>query len=329
MRRIALCGLAALILLSGCKRDISGMYLVNDKVAVCWLQLVRTPDNHLTGQLIGSVLKSDGQVERSSVALTGAVDGENVSLTGGGFLGLSTTTFSGTLEGDSLTLTGVQPTPITFKRASLAEYQAQIGGQNNRAQAILSERAAAASRKRTFQEQKNFLAGIYELINRMQRFDADADVHLGWFPKAEKRYEAITAKIEEYVARERQLAGKPDRAVDRSQLAVDATQVSLDTDQMHFDAQSLQSSLQMNIAPLASEEATMEQTCNENGSVSSNLTPAQIDERKPACSRLLGVAALFRQKYSAMSAGLSHLEEVYAREKKAQGSLLSTAQKLE
>ncbi len=115
MRRFAFCCLAALVLLVGCKKDVSGTYLLYDQGGVCWLQLVRTPDNHLTGQLITSLLKTDGEIERRSMALTGAVDGENVSLTGGGLFGLSPTTFSGTIEGDTLTLTGVQSTPITLK----------------------------------------------------------------------------------------------------------------------------------------------------------------------------------------------------------------------
>lgn len=329
MRRFALCCLAALVLLVGCKKDVSGTYLLYDQGGVCWLQLVRTPDNHLTGQLITSLLKTDGEIERRSMALTGAVDGENVSLTGGGLFGLSPTTFSGTIEGDTLTLTGVQSTPITLKRASLADYQTQVAQQNSRAQAILTAKADAATRERTFQVQKNFLAGIDQLISRMQQFDADADVHLGKFPNAEKHYEAITEQIADDVARERQLAGDPDKAVDRSQLDVAATQESITTEQMHYEAQSLQSSLQMDSTPIASEEATLEQGCNEGHSVTSDLTPIQIDERKPACSRLMSAASLFRQKYSAMSSGLSHLEDVYAHEKQAQGSLLATAQKLE
>jgi hypothetical protein len=185
------------------------------------------------------------------------------------------------------------------------------------------------SRERTFQAQRNFVAGIDQLVSKMQRFDSEADVHLGRFPNAEKNYEAITAKIAEYVARERQLAGNPDRAVDRSQLEVAATQVSFTTDQMHYDAQSLQSSLDMNIAPLASEEATMEQGCHENGPVSSDLASAEIDARRVACSRLLSATPSFRQKYSVMSAGLSHLEDVYMHEKQEQERLLAIAQKLE
>ena len=42
----------------------------------------------------------------------------------------------------------------------------------------------------------------------MQRVDVEADVHLGQFPNAEKAYQTITVKINEYVMRERQLVGK-------------------------------------------------------------------------------------------------------------------------
>jgi hypothetical protein len=340
MRRFALCCLAALVLLVGCKKDVSGTYLLYDQGAVCWLQLVRTPDNHVTGQLIASILKTDGEIERRSVALTGAVDGENVSLTGGGFLGLSTTTFSGTFEGDSLTLTGVQSAPITLKRASLADYQAQVAQQNSRAQALLGAkadaeakaealRADANSKAQALQAERNFTAEIDGLVTKMQQFDADADVHLGKFPNAETHYEAITAKIADYVARENRLAGNPDRAVDRSQLDVAATQESLTTDQMHYEAQSLQSSLKQNIAPLVSQDMVMEQKCTQTGSLTSDLTATEIDGRQVACRRLLSAGPLFRDKYSAMSAGLRNLEDVYTREKQAQGSLLATAQKLE
>jgi hypothetical protein len=38
-------GLTTLCLLAGCHRNISGSYLAKDPNTVCWLQLVRTPDN--------------------------------------------------------------------------------------------------------------------------------------------------------------------------------------------------------------------------------------------------------------------------------------------
>lgn len=279
--------------------------------------------------MVSSVLKPDGQIQRGSVSLTGAVDGENITLTGGGFLGLSSTTLSGTTDGNSLTLTGVESTPVTLKRATLAEYQAKLGEQNSRSQAIVAARTSAASRQRSLQTQRNFVAEIDQLIGNMQRFDSEADVHLSRFPNAEKGYEAITAKVTKYVTRERQLAGNPNRGVDRSQLSVAANQASLNTDQMHFQGQSLQSSLESNIAPLLSEETTLEQGCHEGGPVGSNLTPVEVEARRSACNRLMDAVPKFRQKYTAVSTGLNHLEEVYKREKDTQERLLATAQKLE
>jgi hypothetical protein len=329
MRRLALCGVAVLGLLSACRRDVSGTYLVNDKVAVCWLQLVRTPDNRLTGQLISSVLKPDGEIERGSVSLTGAVDGENVTLSGGGFLGLSTTALSGALEGNRLTLTGVQSTPVTLNRSTLAEYQAKLSEQNNRSQAILSAKADATSRQKTSQEQESFVAEMNQLVGKMQQFDSEADIHLNRFPSAEKSYEAITAKMTEYITRERQLAGNPNLSNARAQLVNSATQASFATDQMHYQGQSLQSSLDTNIAPIAGEETALDRRCSESGFVRGNLTPAEIEARRDSCGRFVSVALLFRQKYNAVSAGLSHLDQVYKHEKDVQERLLEAAQKLE
>lgn len=111
LRHLSTSLIAALILVCGCQRDISGTYLATDQNGIVWLQLVRTPDNHLTGQFALSILKPDGKIDRNSVSLTGAVDGENVSLSGSGLFGLQSTALSGTLNGDTLTLTGHKRSP--------------------------------------------------------------------------------------------------------------------------------------------------------------------------------------------------------------------------
>ncbi|WP_156785221.1 hypothetical protein [Terriglobus roseus] len=308
---------------------MSGSYLMNDEVAVCWLQLVRTPDNHLTGQLVSSVLKPGGKIDHESVSLTGAVNGENVMLSGGGILGMAQTTLSGRFDGNSLTLSGVPSTPVILKRASLADYQAQLDDQSKRSQTIISARATAAGQRRTLQAEKDFLSHVDRVISQMQRFDAEADVHLGRFPNAEKAYIAVTAKVSEYVTRERQLVGNPSRAVARSQLEVAATQISLNTDQVHFQGEALQRSLETNIAPLVNQVSELAQRCHETQPIGGNLPQAEIEEHKGACNRLLNAAPAFNQKYAAIVAGLSRLENVYKREKEYQAKLLDDAQRLE
>lgn len=91
----------------------------------------------------------------------------------------------------------------------------------------------------------------------------------------------------------------------------------------------MESSLQTNIEPLVNEETTIEKVCRESDPVRSDLTPAEIEARRDACARLLNAAPLFRQKYNAISAGLSHLDLVYKHEKDIQEKLLESAQKIE
>jgi len=329
MRRFDLYLLSALALLSGCRKDVSGSYLASDSASVCWLQLVRTPDNHLSGQILASVLGSDGRIEHSSASLIGAVNGDDVTLTGGGFLGMATTTLSGKFNGDALTLTGVQSTPVSLRRASLADYQELLGQQVTRSQAVISARAAAAARQRTLEVQKNFVAELDQLVGRMERFDAEADVHLGRFPNAERGYEAISAKVNEYVSRERQLVANPARAVDRSQLDVAAIQASLGTDEIQFQVQSLQSSLDANVVPLVNEATNLERGCRQGVPPGEGLTTTEIEAHQSACNRLLSAAPTFHQKYAEVTAGLNHLEEVYRREKSAQAHLLAMAEKMD
>jgi hypothetical protein len=236
MNYVRFCLVAVIVLLTGCQRDISGSYLAKDAGTVLWLQLVRTPDDHLTGQIAVSTLKPDGTIERNSAPLTGAVDGENVTLSGSRFLGLEAFTLSGNLQGSNLTLSGgAEPVPIIFKRASLSDYQAGTNQLNVSAQDIVAARAAAQSKERITSAEANFVSYIDQLVGRMRRFDSDADAHLNRLPGAEARYQAITAKINGYVERERHFSGNDSAAVARSQLYVNANQLAIETNQLHIE----------------------------------------------------------------------------------------------
>lgn len=327
--RASLCALATAILMAGCQRNISGSYIASDSSSVCWLQLVRTPDDHLTGQLAVFILKPDGTVEQNSTAVTGAVDGENVSVSGSGFLGLQSFTLAGTLSGDTLTLTGVQSIPIAFRRSTPADYQAKVADLNARSQSILHAKAVAQAQQRMFRAQEDFVAQVDRLIGRMTRFDSEADIHLGRFPNVEKGYKAITAKAASYIARERQLAGIPNAYNTRVQLSNAVIQAENVTEQMHDQGVSLQSSLEGNIKPLADQATALEQQCHAVSQNSGSLTPAEVQNVNAACDRLTSAEAPFQQKYAAMSDGLAHLEQVYQREQNTQQGLIQESQQLE
>jgi len=326
---LAACTILAALFLAGCQRDISGAYVASDQSTVCWLQLVRTPDNHLTGQLVASVLKPDGSIDHSSISLTGAVDGENVSLTGSRFFSLQNVTLSGTLHGNVLTLTGAQAIPVTFARSSMTAYQRQESELNARSQGIVRAKAVAQQAARLNQARANFMGQIDETVANMSRFESEADVHLARFPGAEQRYEAITAKMASYVSREHALAGNPNASVARGQLSVAASQASIATDQMHYQAQSLESSLQTTVKPISDKVATLEEGCRTLAANSGKLSASQNQEDSAACARLADAATPFRQKYDAMAAGLTHLEQVYGDEHAKQQQLLQEAERLQ
>jgi hypothetical protein len=179
------------------------------------------------------------------------------------------------------------------------------------------------------QARANFLAQIDQIITNMGRFNSEADVHLARFPGAEQRDQAITARIADYVSRERALAGNPNTSVARGQLSVAATQASIATDQMHYQTQSMESSLQMNIKPIADKVATLEEGCRTLAANTDKLSTNQNQEGHVACERLTEAAIPFRQKYDAIAAGLAHLEQVYADEHGKQQQLLQQAERLQ
>jgi len=323
--------LATLILLYGCKRDASGTYLTSDPTAVVWLQLVRTPDDHLTGQVSLSKLNADGKVDFNSVPVTGAIGDGNVTLSGSQFFGLQSFTLSGRLDGNQLTLSGSGgPTPFVLQRAELPEYQSQLAKLNATSQSILAAKSAAERKEKSDETQKSFVARIDQLVGNMDRFDTEADLHLSRFPGVEKGYKAITAKINDDVEKERHLSGNPNASVARSQLSVAATQESLTTDQVHYQGQSLQSSIESNVKPMADEATNLDTECHESGNTPrTDLTPALLAAHIEACGHLANALPLFRQKYVAVTTGLAYLEQVYVQEKNAQQRLLETAQRLQ
>ena len=329
VRILSVALLIAIGVLSSCRRNISGSYLASDSGGVCWLQVVRTPDNHLTGQLAASLLKPDGHIEESTATVNGAIDGENVTISGSGFLGLHEFTLSGTLNRNTLTLTGAQPIPISFKRATVAEFQSAESALNVRSQAILKAKADADTQQKMFEAQKNFVATVDGLIAKMARFDSEADLHLGRFPNAEKGYQSITAKMQMYIAKDRQLAENPNAYNQRAQISNALMQGTNLTEQMHNQGVSLESSLEGNIKPTAEQSIGMLKQCRLFAPNNTKLTPTEVQNITAACSRLESAYVPFREKYNAMANGLTHLERVYQRERVVQEQLVQESNRLD
>ena len=306
-----------LTLTTGCHRGVSGGYMAKFTNGVDWLQLVKTPDNHLTGQFVELTMQADGKIDQKNGTFTGAIDGETIILLITGIFGMQSGTLSGNLNGNKLTLTGPVSSPAVLNRADFDEYQREVKALNGEAQRIISQKAAD---QRAVQAQENFMAETSRVLQLMQEFDSKADVHLSKFPGAEEGLHAITAKMAEYVNRERQLDGD----IARSQLGAVWNEGSLAMDQLHDSIQSLQQTLGSVVQPIAVEAANLQQTCRNVPAI----TREQWEGDKAACDRLAGVDGPFRVKLNAMTGGLAHLQDVYKQEREVQRGLLQAAGRL-
>lgn len=334
MDRLVFCTMVFSLLLSGCRKNsVSGSYITKDAHGVMLLQLVETPDHRLSGQLIWSETGTNGKIIQSSTSLTGAVDGENITLQTNTLFGLSNKAISGTFNGDSLTLTAADLPAATLSRVNIATYQAQLSEQEkqargtavaNQAEQLRQRQAQQAEdvRQRQIQQQQRTVAQINETADHMEHFLAEVDSRLNLLPDAEKRYEAITDKVSGYVSRERSLAG-PRYAVERGQLDGEAYQASMATDQELYTIQSIGWSLHNNITPLVNNASELETRCRQGG-----FSSLGADESN-ACERLGKVSPDFEQKYQAIVAALTHADAVYKQQKARQQALLQEADKLE
>src|SRR6266849_4443661 len=161
----------AALLMTGCQREISGTYMTKFPNAVVWLQLVKTPDNHLTGQFVGLTLEADGKIDQKNANVAGAVDGETMILSTAGIFGMQGGTLSGNLNGSKLTLSGPQLTPVVLNRAGLDEYQNEVKALNAKSRHIFAVKANV-----------ELLNKIASAIFQMQELDAQVDLKLSRLP---------------------------------------------------------------------------------------------------------------------------------------------------
>src|SRR5579872_5884326 len=72
---------AGVLLSSGCGRsDISGSYVASDQNSAIMLQIVESPDRHLSGQVTALFVQPDGKIQNVNEAVSGAADGTSLTI---------------------------------------------------------------------------------------------------------------------------------------------------------------------------------------------------------------------------------------------------------
>jgi len=318
-------------IIAGCgQTDISGEYIAKFTNGVFFLHLVETPDKNITGGLDTAILKPTGQIQYQNLAITGAADGNTISLSlkpSVSFLSV-TLPISGRFEWGRLVLTGAlqsdQPSATIFTRSDASEYQSEMKLLDEKSQVIHEVNAAAAARAKAAQQERDFVAAANRLVAQMQRFDAAAEGDIAGLPAYQNRMQAITAKMDSYLAQERQLAGDRNAAVTRGQISVNMSQGMIATDQLFNQVRSFEMQFRADVVPLMQTAAATGQRCEW-----AERSGAKPGPETSACLDVIRANPAFMRNFANVRNALQTLEAHYASTHETQQRLVDASQSIE
>ncbi|KAF3462092.1 hypothetical protein ACQCP0_21065 [Ralstonia pseudosolanacearum] len=314
-----------LTVLCGCgQNNVSGGYIAKPPGTVVWLQLVETPDKHLTGQLDTASIDKSGKLVYLNAPVTGAINGESISISlKPQALLASSVQLAGTFKGGLLTLRG-GPTgdTVTLHRASDDEFAKGRQELAEQSQRLLAAKADAEQRAQAAREEKEQLDMVRDLARRIKRINAELPARVERLLKAENTYVAITQKMRGLVERQQGLAGNSGAGVARSQIVVALNQGIVDSNQAHIIVGSDGQSLRSAIGPAMENLPVAEQSCHRAGSQGHSAS-------SDACLALLAEVPGAERNAQALARAIAHLELAYQRERTQQEELLHLGERLQ
>lgn len=166
-----------------------------------------------------------------------------------------------------------------------------------------------------------FIPQASKLIGAVEQFNDMADRYAAGLNSAEAKYQSITAKMNSYLERERDLVDDSNYAA-RGQLVVIINQGFIATDQIHDQVQNAASQLQDKAAPLSRSVAMFDQTCHRASNP--DFKPGPF---KTTCLDLLRVSDKYMSKIQSLRDGFTQAEQTYQRERAAQDNLVTESER--
>lgn len=317
--------LGVLIVLTGCgPKSVSGGYIAKSPGTVVWLQLVETPDKHITGQVNTASIDKSGQLVHATAPVSGAVDGEAISLSfKRDALLAATVQLAGTVDGDTLHLRGGQTgDEVTLRRAKDDEFAAGKQELAEQSQRLVAAKADAAQRAETARREMQELDEVRNLTHTVNRMNADLPQRVERLLAAQKAYADITDKMRGLVHRQEELAGNPGAFVARSQVVVSLNQGLVNSDQTHISVSAAAQSMGAAVKPLMDRLKVAEQRCH-RAAVPGGAAGAD------ACQALMAAAPEADRNAAAAARAISQVEATYQRERSQQEQLYQTGQRMQ
>jgi hypothetical protein len=287
-------------------RSISGVYVHSTDTEVAALQLVGTEDGNLTGSLQTASIRESNELSSGNVPLTGAIDGDALTLSAPVPMFGTSTTFFGERSGNEITLTVTtrdSVVTIPFRRADAGEL-ARLSDelrQRQRAAAVeIAEQRTAAQIQANDQAMRNTIPNLSAELERLAA---------GYSERA-PRLEAATSRFAALTEQAREAARGRDREPDgvrQNELSIYINQVTIDTDGIGIELEGAERDFN-------TQRATMQREL-------AQVSPWCARTRDPVCARLTTAASTYNTAATARAAAFARANAAYANAEAEQARL--------
>lgn len=179
----------------------------------------------------------------------------------------------------------------------------------------------ASLRAQQAERDRNFATNEGRLLVRMQNFERVAEPNIAAWPAYRAHMQAITAKMGDYLKRDRALSGNPNASVARNRLYVTIMQGTVATDQLRVRVLPLKSQFDGRAVPLMQSVTGMEGNCREMLQ-SNGIT----NVRKRVCNNFLNALPAFKQDFRSLQSRLAEYDALDRRTKDEQQRIVDAAE---
>lgn len=321
-----LCVALLLATIAGCgERNISGSYLAKGQGSIGWLQIVQTPDKHLTGQYETVTVNNDGKLDYHAAPVTGAIDGETVTLAIKVYPLLPPVPRSGIIKGNDLTLTGGESgQPMVVHRAKQDEYTAARQELEAEARVLRAGQADAEQRQRVERQMGVDANNLRATISQAVWISGRQPKLLERVQQAEAEYVGITQNIRNLMRERRELVSNGESRLEIGRNAVALNQKSIQTDQLHVSVSGGDRATYSEIESTMKRLKAAESRCQSTQTAPGDMFQPGIKAWVDACQALREALPQFQRTEQTLRQAFVQIESVYQRELAEQNNLVRT-----
>src|SRR5579871_578924 len=298
--------MAALLATTAIASPVSGVYVgaFSDRVEL--VQIVRTPDQRLSGRIEEAMLGSDGAVQDTSVAMDGAADGSQITLSPkSGLLSGFGGSVTGLLEGDQLELSW-QGGHMTLRRGTASDFDGAVAVLRMRAANIVSARNAAAAAQARAEQAQSLRRSAQQLSAQLDDLETATPRVLATLRAIEDRYSVFVEAIQHERRQERVFAAIGGNGAAAGSAGAEAAALTVQMTSLHVAFISLRGQANSGVQPLLQELSSIETACGNDPVSDGGPDPCRsVDSQK---SRLAAQLGTLRQAFDEAEAAYNRAD---------------------